>query len=183
MEKLLSFFSDSYLVCAVFGGTLFIVMFILTLSGLGHDADACDGACETHQGGLGTLSVLSLKGIIAFITFYGLGGICFKIPGWGGWFVSVACGAVMMLVTAGVIALVFKLQHSGNIKPESLKGCPGSVYLSIPAGNKPGGRVTLSLPGSTMEVEAVADEALETGTPVVVDSYLGDNVYKVSRRA
>ena len=34
-----------------------------------------------------------------------------------------------------------------------------------------------------MEVEAVADEALETGTPVTVQEYLGNNVYKVVRRA
>ena len=178
MEKLLAFFSNSYLVCAVFGGTLFIVMFILTLVGIGHDADVDagadvdvdvgDGSCELHDGGLGSLSFLSLKGIIAFITFYGLSGICFKMNTWGGWFVSVGCGLVMMFVTAAVIALICKLQHSGNIKPESLTGCSGSVYLSIPGAGKSGGRVTVTLPASTMEVEAVADEALETGTPVTV---------------
>ena len=195
MEKLLAVFSNSYLFCAVFGGTLLVVMFILTLLGLGHDADA-DGAgvdaevdadvcgeCGTHGGGLGALSFLSLKGIIAFITFYGLSGICFKMNTWGGWFVSVGCGLVMMFVTAAVIALICKLQHSGNIKPESLTGCSGSVYLSIPGAGKSGGRVTVTLPASTMEVEAVADEALETGTPVTVQEYLGNNVYKVVRRA
>ena len=69
-----------------------------------------------------------------------------------------------------------------NVKPESLVGCAGSVYLSIPAGNQRGGRVTLVLPSSTVEVEAVADEALETGSPVVVEQYLGNNVYKVVKK-
>ncbi len=196
MEKLLTVFSNSYLFCAVFGGTLLVVMFILTLLGLGHDADVdgvgadaagadadvCDGECEVHEGGLGALSFLSLKGLIAFITFYGLSGICFKMTTWGGWFISVGCGLVMMFVTAAVIAFVCKLQHSGNIKPESLKGCSGSVYLSIPGAGKSGGRVTVSLPASTVEVDAVADEALATGTPVVVQEYLGNNVYKVVRK-
>ena len=192
MEKLLAVFSNSYLFCAVFGGTLLVVMFVLTLMGLGHDtdvdgagadADVCDGECEVHEGGLGALSFLSLKGLIAFITFYGLCGICFKMNTWGGWFISVGFGLVMMFVTAAVIAFVCKLQHSGNIKPESLKGCSGSVYLSIPAGGQPGGRVTVSLPANTVEVEAVADEALATGTPVIVQEYLGNNVYKVVRKA
>ena len=194
MEKLLAVFSNSYLFCAVFGGTLLVVMFILTLLGLGHDTDVdgagadadasvCDGECEVHEGGLGALSFLSLKGLIAFITFYGLSGICFKMNTWGGWFISVGFGLVMMFVTAAVIAFVCKLQHSGNIKPESLKGCSGSVYLSIPAGGQPGGRVTVSLPANTVEVEAVADEALATGTPVIVQEYLGNNVYKVVRKA
>ena len=191
MEKLLTVFSNSYLFCAVFGGTLLVVMFILTLMGLGHDADADgvgadadigDGECEVHEGGLGALSFLSLKGLIAFITFYGLSGICFKMNTWGGWFISVGCGLVMMFVTAAVIALICKLQHSGNIKPESLKGCAGSVYLSIPGAGLSGGRVTVSLPANTVEVEAVADEALATGTPVVVQEYLGNNVYKVVRK-
>jgi len=196
MEKLLAVFSNSYLFCAVFGGTLLVVMFVLTLMGLGHDADVdasgadvgadadvCDGDCEVHEGGLGALSFLSLKGIVAFITFYGLCGICFKMNTWGGWFISVGCGLVMMFVTAAVVAFVCKLQHSGNIKPESLKGCSGSVYLSIPGAGKSGGRVTVSLPANTVEVEAVADEALATGTPVVVQEYLGNNVYKVARKA
>ena len=194
MEKLLAVFSNSYLFCAVFGGTLLVVMFSLTLLGLGHDtdvdgagadadADVCDGECEVHEGGLGALSFLSLKGLIAFITLYGLCGICFKMNTWGGWFISVGCGLVMMFVTAAVIAFICKLQHSGNINPESLTGCSGSVYLSIPGPGKSGGRVTVTLPASTVEVEAVADEALETGTSVTVQQYLGNNVYKVVRKA
>lgn len=179
MEKLLTLFTNSYLFCAVFGGALFILMFIMTLIGIGHDAE-CD--CDVHDGDIGAVSVLSLKGIIAFITFYGLSGLCFKLPGWGGWIVSVICGTVMMFVTAGVITLVVKLQHSGNVRPESLTGCSGSVYLSIPGDGKTSGQVTITLPGSTVTVSAVADEALATGTPVTVEQYLGNNLYKVKVR-
>ena len=180
MEKLLTVFTDSYLFCAVFGGALFILMFILTLVGIGHDAE-CD--CEIHDGDIGEVSVLSIKGIIAFITFYGLSGLCFKFSSWGGWLVSVFCGVVMMFVTAGVISLVLKLQHSGNVKPETLVGYPGNVYLTIPGENKPGGQVTVTLSGSTRVVSAVADETIETGAAVTVESYLGDNLYKVVRRS
>lgn len=180
MEKLLTLFTNSYLFCAVFGGALFILMFIMTLIGIGHDAE-CD--CDVHDGDIGAVSVLSLKGIIAFITFYGLSGLCFKIPGWGGWIVSVVCGVVMMFVTAAVITLVVKLQHSGNLRPEALVGCPGSVYLSIPGDGKTSGQVTVTLPGSTVTVSAVADEALATGTPVTVEQYLGNNLYKVKAQS
>ena len=180
MEKLLTVFTNSYLFCAVFGGALFIIMFILTLIGLGHDAE-CD--CEVHDGDIGEVSVLSVKGIVAFITFYGLSGLCFRFSSWGGWFVSVFCGVVMMFVTAGIISLVLKLQHSGNVKPETLVGCPGSVYLTLPGAGKTGGQVSVTLPGATRVVAAVSDETLETGTPVVVESYLGNSLYKVVRRS
>ena len=179
MEKLLTVFTDSYLFCAVFGGTLLVIMFILTLIGFSHDAE-CD--CEIHDGDMGEVSVLSVKGIVSFITFYGLSGLCFRFSSWGGWLVSVFCGVVMMFVTAGVISLVLKLQHSGNVNPESFIGCPGSVYLALPGEEKPGGQVSVTLPGSTRIVAAVSEEPLETGTPVVVEAALGNNVYKVSRQ-
>lgn len=179
MENLLKIFTDSYLFCAVFGGTLFILMSIMSFIGFGHDAD-CD--CDVHDGGIGEVSVLSIKGLIAFVTFYGLGGLCFKNIGWGGWFLALLSGIIMMFVTAGIFALVVKLQHSGNITPESLVGCPGSVYLSLPGEGKTGGQVTVTLPGSTRTVKAVSDEPLATGTPVEIREYLGNELYRVSKR-
>lgn len=179
MGNLLTLFTNSYLFCACFGGVLFILMFIMSIVGIGHDAE-CD--CEVHDGGIGEVSIISIKGIIAFITFYGLSGICFKVPGWGGWIISVISGVVMMFVTAAVIALIVKLQHSGNVAPESLVGCAGKVYLSIPGEGKSGGQVSVTLPGSTRVVAAVADEALETGAAVVVEQYLGEDLYKVVRK-
>ena len=180
MNSLLTLFTNTYLFCAVFGGALFILMFILTLIGIGHDADGCS-CCDAADGDIGSVSVLSLKGMIAFVTFYGLGGLCFKTYGWGGWLLSVGCGAVMMFVTAAVITLVLKLQHSGNIAPESLTGCSGSVYLSIPAARGQGGMATVTLPGSTVQVKAVSDEAIATGCAIVVEEYLGDNLYLVRK--
>ena len=179
MGNLLTLFTNSYLFCAVFGGSLFILMSILTFAGIGHDAE-CD--CEVHDGGIGEVSVISLKGLIAFITFYGLGGLCFKSAGWGGWFLSVLCGVVMMFVTAGIVALMVKLQHSGNVAPESLVGCSGSVYLTIPGEGKGTGQVTVTLPASTVTVQATAAEELATGCPVEVTAYLGDNLYRVTKR-
>ena len=179
MENLLNIFTNSYLFCAVFGGSLFILMSILSFIGFGHGAD-CD--CDVHDGGIGEVSVLSIKGLIAFITFYGLAGLCFKSIGWGGWFLALLSGIIMMFVTAGIFALVVKLQHSGNVTPESLVGCPGSVYLSIPGEDQTGGQVTVTLPGSTRTVKAVSAEALPTGTPVEIREYLGNNLYRVSKR-
>ena len=179
MGNLLTIFTNSYLFCAITGGTLFILMTILTFMGAGHGSD-CD--CEVHDGGVGEVSILSIKGLIAFVTFYGLGGLCFKSAGWGGWFLSVFCGVVMMFVTAGIVALMVKLQHSGNVAPESLVGCSGSVYLTIPGGEKGTGQVTVTLPASTVTVQATAAEELATGTPVEVTEYLGDNLYRVTGR-
>lgn len=182
MNSLLTLFTNTYMFCAVFGGALLVLMFILTLIGIGHEIGGCGGDCEVADGDIGTVGVLSLKGIIAFVTFYGLGGLCFKSCGWGGWLLSVGCGACMMFVTAAVITLILKLQHSGNIEPESMIGCSGSVYLSIPGDGENTGLVTVTLPAGTRQVRAVADEPLATGCMVTVAEYLGNNRYLVRKK-
>ena len=42
--------------------------------------------------------------------------------------------------------------------------------------------MTVTLPGSTVTVQAVSQEPLETGTPVEVAEYLGNSLYRVTKR-
>lgn len=183
MAGFLSLIESSYMFIAVFGGTVFLILFILTLIGLDHDADGSGFEIVAHdvhdvQG----LSFLSVKSVVAFFTFYGLGGLCFRQYGWGGFLLALVSGAVMMAIVSAVLAFVVKMQHSGNVTPQDVVGKEGTVYLSLPEKRGPGGIVTVTLEGGTMEISAVSDEALATGTRVVVTEALGRGSFAVKKQ-
>ena len=61
-------------------------------------------------------------------------------------------------------------------------GKDGTVYLGIPAGRAPGGKITVQLPGCTREVSACADEAIPTGSPISVVESLGGGLFLVKKK-
>ena len=48
-----------------------------------------------------------------------------------------------------------------------------SVFISIPADRSGSGKVTVNTGSDTREISAMADEALPTGTPVVIVESIG----------
>lgn len=183
MNGFLSLIESSYMFIAIFGGTVFVVLFILSLTGLGQDADGAEFEIISHDAAdVQGISFLSLKSIVAFFTFYGLGGLCFRQYGWGGFALALVSGGVMMAIVSLVLALVVRLQHSGNITSQDVVGKEGTVYLSIPEKRKAGGRVTVTMGNGTVEISAVCDENLSTGTRVVVAEFLGGETYVVKKQ-
>ena len=180
MDNIYKLFENTYLFCAIFGTTIFAIQFILTLVGFGHggeDADG-DGIPDDLEGGDASdighvdasqasdvlhVNFFSLKSIMAFIAFYGWGGLCFKHLGWGGFAIALLSGIIMMVIISVLIALLLKMQQSGNITPKDYIGKSGSVYLSIPANRAPGGKATVKLDACTREIDAVSDEPIPTG--------------------
>ncbi len=192
MESAGEFLADSrniYLFLAVFGSAIFAVLFTLTAVGLhGGEADAgLDGVPddfppEAHDiSGIQGLNFFSIKSIVAFLTFFGWGGFFFGHLGWGGFAIALGCGLLMMFLTALVISLLLKLQQSGNLRGADLLGRRGTVYLTVPAGRRPGGIVTVLLEHCTRQVSARADEEIATGCDVVIESDLGGGVFLVRR--
>ena len=194
MDNIYKLFENTYLFCAIFGTTIFAIQFILTLVGFGHggeDADG-DGIPDDLEGGDASdighvdasqasdvlhVNFFSLKSIMAFIAFYGWGGLCFKHLGWGGF--AILSGIIMMVIISVLIALLLKMQQSGNITPKDYIGKSGSVYLSIPANRAPGGKATVKLDACTREIDAVADEPIPTGKTVTIVQAIGNNTYLV----
>ncbi len=169
-----------YLFIAVVGSVIFILQFIMSMTGLHADVDAdgadfADFSVDAHDmQDIAGLNFFSLKAIVAFITFFGWGGYFFGHLGWGGLGIAFGCGFLMMFLTALVISLLLKMQQSGNITTADLIGKCGTVYLSIPAGRASGGMVTVKLPGCTRQIEARADDELKTGTAIVIREDLGN---------
>ena len=196
MDNIYKLFENTYLFCAIFGTTIFAIQFILTLVGFGHggeDADG-DGIPDDLEGGDASdighvdasqasdvlhVNFFSLKSIMAFIAFYGWGGLCFKHLGWGGFAIALLSGIIMMVIISVLIALLLKMQQSGNITPKDYIGKSGSVYLSIPANRAPGGKATVKLDACTREIDAVADEPIPTGKTITIGQAIGNNTYLV----
>jgi len=163
-----------YLSFAIFGTLLLFIQLCLSVffgggdADVGGDADA-DFSVDHLDSGFGEFRLFSIRSILAFLSFFGWGGvIAFDngVKGFPAFFIALACGSVMMFLTALVLYFVMRMQHSGNITDKEYIGCPGTVYLRIPEGRREIGKVTVTVAGTTREVIAVADEELPRGTSV-----------------
>jgi len=180
-----------YVVCAVVGGTLLVVQTILMAVGGHHDGDVTHDADASHADGPGDsthdasfVKWLSLKTIVACLTFFGLAGLAAQK--WG------ASGGVSLLVAilAGTAAIVFvallmaglgRLQSKGNLDLQNAVGTIAKVYLRVPASRSGAGKVTLEVQGRFVEAEAVtAGSELPVGTPVRVVGVAGPLTLEVS---
>ncbi|WP_176014336.1 hypothetical protein [Victivallis sp. Marseille-Q1083] len=186
--QLLSGAHSFYLFLAVVGTAIFAIQFIMSLVGLhgGDDLslDAPDSVDinpdAATAGDLANLNFFSMKSIVAFITFFGWGGVFWGDKGWSGLLLAFICGSLMLVLTSLVIYLMLKLQQSGNIDNRQFLGCNGIVYLTIPGGSE-SGKVTVALPNCTRQIKALADELLPTGTPVKIQEIIGGDCFRVSR--
>lgn len=178
--------SASYLywVLALVGSGIFCIQFILSLFGFGDgdmDVDG-DGSIEFGEHvdhGMGDFRLFSFRAIVAFIMFFGWGGVLWGHHGWLGFFAAFLCGVFMMVVTAVILFMMLKMQHEGTVTPSDLVGCNGTVYLRIPADQR--GKVTVDVKGCTREIDAVADGELLKGTPVEVVKHIEGQLFKVKK--
>ncbi len=188
-----NYFSNSYMFIAVLGSTILVVQFILSLFGFGDGhSDGVDGADsdmsnldsmeDVQMSDMLQVNFFSLKSLVAFFAFYGWGGVLFDHLRWGGFVIAILCGLLMMTVVSLLMALMLKMQQSGNIQANDLVGKDGTVYLGIPADRAPGGKITVQLPGCTREVAACSDEVIPTGTPISVVESLGSGIFLVKRK-
>ena len=174
-----------YWTLAISGTIIFAAFMVLTLIGVGglHDSDAGpDGIVAEHADtGYADFKLISIRSVMAFMTFFGWGGVIFGKFGWPGLLGAFACGFSMMFVTAGLMCVIFRLQHSGNVSPDEYVGKHGAVYIGIPSGREGTGKVTVTIGGSTSEILAIADESILTGTTVVVVERLDERKFLVKK--
>ena len=168
------------------GSTIFAIQFLLTIIGIGGGEDSADGfdISDSLEGleaanasDILAVNFFSLKSIVAFFTFYGWGGVCFSHLGWGGFAIAIFCGLIMMAIVSFLIALMLRLQQSGNINPNDLV----AKRQSLPddsCGTRTGRKVTIKLSGCTGSIRnlrcrdqtgaiVVIEQALTNGTCIV----------------
>jgi hypothetical protein len=171
-----------YLVCAVVGGTALVVQTILIA--VGGDADGHDGSvadAHDHTSGHPSeglfLKWLTLKGIVAFLTFFGLAGLASgsgaeplrTLP------IALLAGVAALVLVGWLMSSFGRLESSGNLDLANAVGKTGTVYLRIPGGRAAPGKVVVEVQGRSVEVAAItASEEIPTGAPIRVVALSGD---------
>lgn len=175
-----------FLCIAIPATLLLIVVIIMMLVGIGgNDADAdgdadadtdADGDSDADDGDTpdAGLSFFTLRGIISMLCITGWSGLIFLdpslgLPVWGGIAISVALGALALVLVAFAMRGISRLQQSGNLDLSNTIGKVGQVYLTIPGDGK-AGKVSLTVQEQYKEFSAIttSSEALKTGTYVRV---------------
>jgi len=175
-----------YWAFAIIGSTIFLIQLVLSLFlGFGGETDVDgDGVVEYGEHadlGLSAFRIFSLRSIIAFIAFFGWGGVLWGGQGPGALFAAFASGLIMMFISALLIYFLMRLQQSGNIQPTDFIGLSGVVYLTIPGGKQETGLVTVTVRERTRQIRAVAEQELPTGTSVRVKELVSEQRFLVEK--
>lgn len=169
-----------YFFSAVIGGAFLVVQTLLLMfSGMGGNVDV-DPTDVTDTAGLEHAAdaqatffkVLSLKTLVAFVTFFGLTGLGGLSAGWSHaatLVAAIAAGLAAVWIVAWLMAAMHKLQASGNLNLKNAIGKQAKVYLRVPGHRQGTGRVMLTVQGRVVECKAItAGAEIATGLPVVV---------------
>ena len=161
--------STVFLLCAIIGGSIFLIQLFLALIGLDADADV-DADLSDSSGFFG---ILSLRAIVAAVTFFGLGGKIAEtmgveaLPSIG---IATGAGFAAMVAVGLLMRFLYSLRHEGNIRIKNAVGLSAKVYLRIPPNLAGSGRIQLVQQGRTIDYYAMtaSPEELPSGAEVVV---------------
>jgi membrane protein implicated in regulation of membrane protease activity len=159
-----------FLICAVIGGGLFVVRFVIQLFGGDHPAGDTDldvgHADVDHVDADVSFKLLTLQGMTAFFMMFGLVGFAMlrESHAHGGVALLAALGAGLGTVwlISKIFATVKKLQSSGTLDNSAALGEQGTVYLTIRANGT--GKVLVTMHGRPREFEATAKDGVEIKT-------------------
>lgn len=168
---------------------LFVIQFVLSLIGLDFDSDTdieigVDSNTDSGYSLDADFTLLSVRSIIAFFTFFGWTGVLVLNAGGGTWaavgFASLS-GFAAMLVVGYMMYLFSKLGESGTFNTKEAIYNTGEVYLSIPAAKNGYGKVHLKIRGALKEMDAITEgnQPLPNGAAVRVIDVLDDNLLLV----
>jgi len=167
---------------------IFVIQLIMTLiGGDSHDIDADhDGDFDGDHGD--GMHIFSVKSVLAFLMFYGWGGLAAIEKGMSVWWgvsgISLAVGLVMMLFTAWLFFMLLKLQESGTMNIENAIGKEGEVYLTIPAKKNGNGKVQIIIQGGYKTLDAVTEdtEDILSGSFIEVVDIVNDTLIVKRKR-
>lgn len=171
---------------------LFVIQFVLSLVGLDFDGDIdTDLSADVDTAGDYSLdtdfTLLSVRGIIAFFTFFGWTGVLVLNAG-GGTLMALGlaslAGVAAMFIVGYMIYLFSKLTQEGNADLRDALFNVGEVYLTIPAQKNGYGKIHVKVQGALKEMDAITEgKTLPTGAAVKIIEILDDNLLLVEPAA
>lgn len=176
-----------YLYCAAIGGGLLVLQVLMMLVGGGDtdfdadvspDMDIGDAAAST------VLFQLSLKTVIAFVTFFGLAGMaCVQadVSHSTTLVVALVAGMAAFVMVGYLMQLMLSLQSKGNVDLRSAIGQAAKVDLRIPANHSGTGKIAVVVGGRLKTQKAVTSgDAIPTGADVVIQGMTSPDTFEVS---
>lgn len=182
-----------FLFCAILGGIILLFQFLMLALGFGADSDVdidVDGDFEidgsTGHSHLGDfLKVLSFRTIVAFVAFFGIGGMSSLGCGLStplSLLIAFGVGMAAFFMTYFVFRWMYSMRYDGAVTEKTLLGALGNVYIPIPEHAKGAGKVQVTQQSRTMEYEAITEgESLPTGTPIVVTRVVSSTTVEVKK--
>jgi membrane protein implicated in regulation of membrane protease activity len=158
-----------FLLCGAVGGIILLFRLILTIAGLDHHG----GLDAVHADSDAGFQVLTIQGISAFFTMFGVVGFTLNHNAALGFLLSIAGAVAAGIASVWIIHKIFRsvlrLQSSGTVSLYAAVGSEGSVYLTV---GKDGGRVQINFANRLREFEAVSSDGatIPTGTAIRVQS-------------
>lgn len=165
-----------FLVAAAGGGALLVLQIVATLIGGDSDVDGdLDGDADLGGGHL------SFRTVVAFVTFFGIGGsaaLSAGLAAWGALVVAVVAGSLAFWLVGLAMLQLSRLRSSGNVDIRNAVGTEARVYLAVPAERSGTGAVTVPIQGRSMQYKAVTrGRAIATGQLCkVVAVHAGDTL-------
>jgi membrane protein implicated in regulation of membrane protease activity len=161
---------------------LFLIQFVFSLIGLDMNTDL-DGDIDVEASGEfdSDFTLLSVRSIIAFFTFFGWTGVLILNAG-GSTITAVSfaalAGLVAMAIVGYLIYLFSRLSEDGNVDINNALLNVGKVYLTIPAEEAGQGKIHITIDGSMKELNAITKnmEELPTGSKIRVIEVLDNNI-------
>lgn len=159
-----------FIICAVIGGGLFIVRFLIQFVGGSDTASDTDlevgHADVNHVDADVSFKLLTIQGLTAFFMMFGLVGFAMlresRASGGVALASALAAGTGAVWLIGKIISSVKKLQSSGTLDNSGAVGEQGTVYLTIRA--QGAGKVQVTMHGRPRDFEAVAKDGAEIKT-------------------
>ena len=151
---------------ALIGGILFVLYFFLLMIG-GIATDVFDGlfGIDVDMGADASFKALTFQGIMAFLMFFGLGGL-WVLKGDGGETMAIFAGGIAgsasMYGTGKLFQLFVDLQQDGTTELSEAIGSKGTTYLRISEGGL--GQVTVEVNGAQRTYNARSEDGAGIGT-------------------
>jgi len=123
--------------------------------------DVGDGDADVSGGDAdGDTGLFSVRAVLGFLLGFGWGGYVAVQSGGSvalSVLVGLVVGALMFLIVAGVMRLIYSLKSDGSLNYNTLVGRTGTVYVTIPPHGEPGGQVQVSHPSQLITISAVQE--------------------------
>ena len=156
---------------AVLGGILFLLWFALMMIG-GIAADIFDGIFGTDFDAMGadaSFKALTFQGIMAFMMFFGLGGLYVLEGDSDDTSLAILVGSFFgfgsMYGTGKLFQLFVSLQSDGTVDMDDSIGATGTIYLRIPENGT--GQIQVEADGSLRTYNAKSED----GQPIATGDF------------